>query len=82
MHDYTIESLERARHAGEIRHCDETVLHIDAKHAGLGSNSCGEEQTYANKTKLNDYSMRLVFKCVRNEAVVEESRKVKVKENE
>ncbi len=82
VHDYTIESLERARHAGEIRHCDETVLHIDAKHSGLGSNSCGEEQTYANKTKLNDYSMRLVFKCVRNEAVVEESRKVKVKENE
>ncbi len=82
VHDYTIESLERARHAGEIRHCDETVLHIDAKHSGLGSNSCGEEQTYANKTKLNDYSMRLVFKCVRNETVVEESRKVKVKENE
>ncbi len=82
VHDYTIESLERARHAGEIRRCDETVLHIDAKHSGLGSNSCGEEQTYANKTKLNDYSMRLVFKCVRNEAVVEESRKVKVKENE
>lgn len=82
VHDYTIDDLERARHVGEIRRCGETVLHIDAKHSGLGTNSCGEEQTYANKTKLNDYSMRLVFRCVRNEAVIEESRKVKVKEND
>lgn len=82
VHDYTMEDLERARHVGEIRRCEETVIHIDAKHSGLGSNACGEEQTYANKTKLNDYSMRLVFRCVRNEAVIEESRKVKVKENE
>ena len=82
VHDYTTEDLERARHAGEIRRCGETVIHMDAKHSGLGSNSCGEEQTYANKTKLNDYSMRLVFRCVRNEAVIEESRKVKVKEYE
>lgn len=82
VHDYTIEDLERARHVGEIRHCGKTVVHMDAKHSGLGSNSCGEEQTYVNKTKLNDYSMRLVLKCVRNEAVIEESRKVKVKENE
>lgn len=82
VHDYTTEDLERARHAGEIRRCGETVIHMDAKHSGLGSNSCGEEQTYANKTKLNDYSMRLVFGCVRNEAVIEESRKVKVKEYE
>ena len=82
VHDYTIDDLERARHVGEIRRCGETVVHIDAKHSGLGTNSCGEEQTYANKTKLNDYSMRLVFRCVRNEAVIEESRKVKVKEND
>ena len=30
-------------------------------HSGLGSNSCGEEQTYENKTRLNDYRMRLAF---------------------
>lgn len=75
VHDYTIEDLERARHVGEIRRCGETVIHLDAKHSGVGSNSCGEEQTYANKTKLNDYSMRLVLKCVRNDSVIEESRK-------
>ena len=81
-HDYTTEALSCARHVGELVHSGETVLHIDAKHSGVGSNSCGEEQTYANKTKLNDYSMRLVFRCVRNESIVEESRKVRVRENE
>lgn len=82
VHDYTIEDLERARHVGEIRRCPYTVIHLDAKHSGVGTNSCGEEQTYVNKTKLNDYSMRLVVRCVRNDSIVEESRKVKVKEYE
>ncbi len=74
VHDYTIEELERARHAGEIKRCPETVIHLDAKHSGVGSNSCGEEQTYAHKTRLNDYSMRLVFKCVKNDSIIEKSR--------
>lgn len=69
VHDYTIEALEKARHVGEIERCQETVVHIDAKHSGVGSNSCGEEQTYRNKTRMNDYSMKLVFKCVKNENV-------------
>lgn len=67
VHDYTIKDLECARHAGEIRRCGETVVHLDAKHSGVGSNSCGEEQTYANKTRLNDYSMRLIFRGVRKD---------------
>lgn len=75
VHDYTIEALEKARHMGELEHCQETVVHIDAKHSGVGSNSCGEEQTYANKTRLNDYSMKLIFRSVRNETVIEESRR-------
>ena len=75
VHDYTIDALECARHAGDIKRCGETVVHLDAKHSGLGSNSCGEEQTYVNKTKLNDYSMKLVFRCVRNEDLIEESRR-------
>lgn len=79
VHDYTIEALESAKHVGEIQKCDETVVHIDAKHSGLGSNSCGEEQIYANKTRLNDYSMQLVFSSVKNEQIVSESKKVKVR---
>lgn len=70
VHDYTIEALEKARHVGEIEHCQETIVHIDAKHSGVGSNSCGEEQTYRNKTRLNDYSMKLAFKCEKNENIV------------
>ncbi|MGN1166895.1 MAG: glycoside hydrolase family 2 TIM barrel-domain containing protein [Lachnospiraceae bacterium] len=82
IHDYTIEALENAKHVGEIEHCPQTIVHIDAMHSGVGSNSCGEEQTYANKTRLNDYSMKLIWKGIRNESVVEGSKKVKVKRNE
>lgn len=82
VHDYTIEALERARHVGEIQRFGETVVHLDVKHSGVGSNSCGEEQTYVNKTKLNDYSMRLVLKCVENQSIIEESRKIRVKREE
>lgn len=82
VHDYTIEALENAKHVGEIRRCGETVVHIDAMHSGLGSNSCGEEQTYANKTRFNDYSLNLSFRRVKNDSIIRESRKVKVKRNE
>lgn len=82
VHDYTIEALEHAKHVGEIARCGETVVHIDAMHSGLGSNSCGEEQTYANKTRLNDYSLNLSFRGVKNDSIIRESRKVKVKRNE
>lgn len=74
VHDYTIEALEKARHVGEIKRCQETVVHIDAKHSGVGSNSCGEEQTYRNKTGINDYEMKLTFRCVKNEDVIRASR--------
>lgn len=79
VHDYTIDALEEAKHVGEIRRCPETIVHIDAKHSGLGTNACGEEQTYANKTRLNDYSMKLVFKCTENDSLIRESKKVKVR---
>ena len=52
------------------------------KHSGVGTNSCGEEQTYANKTRINDYEMKLVFGCVLNESLIVESKKAKVRVNE
>lgn len=82
IHDYTIEALEKAKHIGEIEHCRETVLHIDAKHSGLGSNSCGEEQTYANKTRINDYAVSLTFHRTAAAEVIPDSRRVRVEENE
>ena len=61
VHNYTIEALEKAKHWNELETIDEVILHIDAKHSGLGSNSCGEEQTYKNKVRLNDYHLNLTF---------------------
>ncbi|WP_130836556.1 glycoside hydrolase family 2 TIM barrel-domain containing protein [Lachnoclostridium sp. Marseille-P6806] len=60
-HDYSIEDLAGAKHREEIPHRDTVFLHLDAMHSGLGTNSCGEEQTFENKTRLNDYRMRLAF---------------------
>lgn len=82
VHDYTVDALEAAKHVGEIKRCPETIVHIDAKHSGLGTNSCGEEQTYANKTRINDYSMELVFAPAENGSLTRESKKVKVRVNE
>lgn len=82
VHDYTIQELAAAKHVGEIKKCPETVVHIDMKHSGVGTNSCGEEQTYANKTRINDYEMKLVFGCALNESLIVESKKAKVRVNE
>lgn len=82
VHDYTIQELAAAKHVGEIKRCPETIVHIDMKHSGVGTNSCGEEQTYANKTRINDYEMKLVFGCAFNESLIRESKKAKVRVNE
>ena len=78
VHDYTIDALEQAKHMGEIRRCDRTIVHIDAKHSGVGSNSCGEEQTFRNQTRLNDYALHLRLSTAENGALVQESKKVRV----
>ena len=63
-HHYTIEALEEAKHLGEIRKSKDIILHLDAKHSGVGSNSCGEEQIYRNKTRFNDYRLQLLFQKI------------------
>ena len=63
-HHYTIEALEEAQHLGEIRKSEDIILHLDAKHSGVGSNSCGEEQIYRNKTRFNDYRLQLFFQKI------------------
>jgi beta-galactosidase len=40
---YTPEDLTEAMHPYELKKRDETILHIDYKMSGLGSNSCGPE---------------------------------------
>ena len=64
IHDYTIDALEKAGHIGDIKKADKVVIHIDAKHSGLGSNSCGEEQLYKNKTRINDFTVTMRFRPV------------------
>lgn len=82
VHNYTVDALEEAKHVGEIKKSDFTVLHVDAKHSGVGTNACGEEQLYRNKTMLNDYSLELKFSSVKKENIVSESKKVRVVTNE
>lgn len=41
VHHYTPEDFTRARHAHELARRDETILHLDDRVCGLGSNSCG-----------------------------------------
>ncbi len=62
VHDYTIDALEKAGHIGNIEKAGRVVVHIDAKHSGLGSNSCGEEQMYKNKTRINDFAITMCFR--------------------
>ena len=62
VHDYTIDALEKAGHIGNIEKAGRVVVHIDAKHSGLGSNSCGEEQMYKNKTRINDFAITMRFR--------------------
>lgn len=61
-HNYSIKSLEKAKHIGEIENSDKFYMHIDIKHSGVGSNSCGQEQLYKNKVKLNSYNLNITFK--------------------
>ena len=40
-HDYTDEALTEAEHTYELEHENFTVLSLDYRHGGIGSNSCG-----------------------------------------
>lgn len=59
VHDYSLDSLMRAEHKGEIEKSDNVYLYIDYKNRGLGSASCGPhpEEQY----ELHPHSFRFVF---------------------
>jgi len=58
-HDFTLSSLEKARHRNELTKSDKKYLYIDYKMRGLGSLSCGPdpEECY----ELHPHSFRFVF---------------------
>ena len=62
VHDYTTEALRRARHRNELCREDYLVVNLDHSHSGLGSNSCGQEQTEACKTGIEDFDLSFVLR--------------------
>ena len=49
-------------HNFELKPLKDTVVNIDFRHAGIGSNSCGPELD--NKFKLSDPEMVLKFRLI------------------
>ncbi len=73
--NYTDESLEKAQHPFEIEKSNDVIIHLDYRHSGLGSNSCGEEQLEENKVKLQDFSMAFTISTVKSGTEINEARK-------
>ncbi len=59
---FTHHMLTFTNHSFELKPTPETVVHIDYRHAGIGSNSCGPELD--NKWKLNEKNMVLKFRLI------------------
>ena len=60
-HHYTTDDLTQARHPHELTRIPQTVLHLDYRQAGLGSNSCGPGPLpqYVLKAEPMTFSIRL-----------------------
>jgi len=66
VHHYTPEDFTEAKHTFELKRRDETILHLDHRQAGLGSNSCGPGplEQYLIKPEEIEFSVRLKpFTC-------------------
>jgi beta-galactosidase len=59
---YTAKMLTETAHDFELKPLKETVVNIDYRHAGIGSNSCGPELD--NKFKLSDANMVFKFRLI------------------
>ena len=59
---YTPQALEAARHPHELKKKEETVLHIDYKMSGVGSNSCGPKllETYQFNEKEFSFEISIL----------------------
>ena len=60
-HHFTVEDLTYAAHAYQLKPCYKTILHLDYRQGGLGSNSCGPEPMikYRLMPKKMTFMMRL-----------------------
>jgi len=61
VHHFTPEDFTAAKHTFDLCPRDETVLHLDYRHGGLGSNSCGPGplDKYLLKPEEMEFSVRL-----------------------
>lgn len=66
--------LEKATHREQLLPDGKITVHLDIKHSGLGSNSCGPQQSYEHQTLLHDYSLTLLFRHVRPDNIIEISK--------
>jgi len=75
IQEYTQEHLEQARHISELEKEDDIIVHIDYRHSGLGSNSCGQEQSDEVKVKRQDFSLRFHMRVVEEGTEIAEAKK-------
>lgn len=64
LSNYTDESIEKASHPFELEPSEDVIIHLDYRHSGLGSNSCGEEQLEKYKVKREDFVMAFRLQIV------------------
>lgn len=63
---YTSEELTRAQHSFELEPSGTTIVRIDYKVSGLGSNSCGPELIEKYRLKEKDFQYSFKVKPVKN----------------
>ena len=65
--EYTQEELAEKRHNFEIQKCGSSVICVDGKMAGVGSNACGPALTEKYRLPLPEVSMQLHIKITNTE---------------
>lgn len=71
---YTPEDLTTANHPHELKKLPETIVHIDYKMSGVGSNSCGPRLMPKYQLNENKFSFRLRIKPVfRHDIVLDDT---------
>ena len=66
---FTTEQLTMTSHDYELIPIDETVVHIDYKHSGIGSNSCGPRLD--DKYRLNEKDISFSFRILPTDKKIE-----------
>lgn len=74
IHHYETDSLEEAKHRGNIKESPFNVLTIDYRQSGLGSNSCGEEQLPQYRVEIEDFEIQLELRNINKIDLIEESK--------